>query len=264
MNRSEEMLTILVLSVPFIVLVAAKSILRLHWMYLGLSMSVSLFVAFLTNRTSSVWDGRRLAMALLITYQLHQFEEHGVDFFGNRYAFQASANKLLGPILGCVPSGNSECPLTIDAIFWANVLLVWWPLMLSLTMGVQRRVLQVCASGLTLANTLAHIVPAVVTRSYNPGLVSALVFFVPLDIAVLWNARQAWGCTRYAIALGFVWGALGHPLLLLAAFAVYWQEIAPTWIYPAVLFAYACLPLLVPHHLVIQMFDSPKQMRLLV
>ena len=203
-------------------------------------------------------------MGLLIAYLLHQFEEHGVDFFGNRYAFQASANKLLGPMLGCEPSGNSECPLTVDAIFWANTLLVWWPLVLSLTMGAQQRELQVCAWGLTQSNTLAHMFPAIVTRSYNPGLVSALLLFVPLDIAVLWNARQVWGANGYALALGFVWGALGHPLLLLAAFAIYGQKIAPTWVYPAVLFAYACLPLLVPHQLVVKIFDSPKRMRLII
>ncbi len=248
------------LCVPFVLLVAAKPYLRLHWMYLGHIGSLFLLAAFLMLPTSAAWDGRRVTMALLITYLWHQFEEHGVDTYGNRYAFQTSANKLLGPILGCTPPGNSQCPLTVDAIFWANTLLVWWPNALALTFGVERRQLLVCVAGLTLANTFAHVMPAIVMRSYNPGLVSVLLLFVPLDIIILRNARRVWGASHVAMALGFVWGALGHPFLLLAAYAIYWKEVSPTWVYPAVLFAYACLPFLVPQRLVVHIFDPPKRM----
>jgi hypothetical protein len=251
---------VLMLCVPFVMLVAAKPYLRLHWMYLGLSGSLFLLITCLMLPVSVAWDGRRFAMALLTTYLWHQFEEHGVDIYGNRYAFQTSANKLLGPMLGCTPPGNSECPLTVDAIFWANTLLVWWPNALALTFGGERRQLLVCAAGVTLANTFAHVVPAMVMKSYNPGLVSVLLLFVPLDITILRNARRVWGAGYCAMALGFIWGALGHPFLLLAAHAIYWQEVAPTWVYPAVLFAYACLPLLVPQRFVLQIFDPPKRM----
>ncbi|KAL7444944.1 hypothetical protein ACHAXH_008262 [Discostella pseudostelligera] len=170
---------VLMLCVPFVMLVAAKPYLRLHWMYLGLSGSLFLLIACLMLPVSVAWDGRRFAMALLTTYLWHQFEEHGVDIYGNRYAFQTSANKLLGPMLGCTPPGNSECPLTVDAIFWANTLLVWWPNALALTFGGERRQLLVCAAGVTLANTFAHVVPAMVMKSYNPGLVSVLFYLYP-------------------------------------------------------------------------------------
>ncbi len=228
------------LCVPFGLLIAAEPLLRLHWMYFGLGGALFLTVAFLANPVA--WVGRRSALVLLVAYLLHQFEEHGVDALGNSYAFQASANGLLGPILGC--GSGTECPLTVDAIFWANTLLVWWPYGLAIVVGTERRFMVVSVAGLTLANALAHLVPAIVFGAYNPGLVSALLLFVPAGIATVWTARRVWGVSRNAIGLGFVWGALAHPLLALAAFVIYGRGMAPIWVYPALLFAYASLPLL--------------------
>lgn len=231
-----------VLAAPFALVAAAEPALRLQWMWLGLGGALFLAIAFLANRAA--WAGRRLALALLVAYLVHQFEEHGVDALGRHYAFQASANALLGPVLGCAP--GAECPLTVDAIFWVNTLLVWWPYALALAFGAERRALVVAVGGLTLANAVAHVAPAVATRSYDPGLVTALVLFVPLAGATLWTARREWGASRGALALGFAWGALAHPLLGVAAFEVYARGAAPAWTYPALLFAYACLPLAVP------------------
>lgn len=239
---------LLLIGIPFAILISAEPLLRLHWMYLGLGGALFLAIAFVAN--PAAWNGRRSPLALLFAYLLHQFEEHGVDALGNVYAFQASANGLLGPVLGCGSGG--ECPLTVDAIFWANTLLVWWPYTLALAFGVERRALLLGVAGLTLANALAHVLPAVATGSYNPGLVSALVLFLPVGVTVLWQAHQAWGASRGAMALGFLWGALAHPLLALAAFAVYERGVAPPWLYPTILFAYACLPLLIRQRFVLR------------
>ncbi|MFO0595224.1 MAG: HXXEE domain-containing protein [Myxococcaceae bacterium] len=233
---------LLALAALFAVVAVGAPALRLEWMYLGLGGALFLAVAYLAN--PAAWAGRRLALALLVAYLVHQFEEHGFDLLGHRYAFQASANAVLGPVLGCAP--GAECPLTVDAIFWVNTLLVWWPYALAVLFGARRPAMVVAVSGLTLANAIAHVVPAVLKGAYDPGLLTAVLLFVPVGALTWRTARRRWGAHRQTLGLAFAWGALGHPLLLVGAFAVYSRGLAPGWAYPVFLVAYASLPLAAP------------------
>jgi hypothetical protein len=226
----------------FVVVLAAEPILRTSWMYVGLGGVVFLAVAFVADPAS--WQQRRVPLVLLVTYLVHQFEEHGLDALGRPYAFQASANAFLGPVLGCAP--GSECPLTVDAIFWANVLLVWWPFCLALVLGRERPFLVACVAAIMVANAVAHIVPAALGLAYNPGLVTGVALFLPVGAWALWHARTHWAVADRALVLALAWAVVGHALLGGLAFLGYERGLMPTWLYPVVLGAFASLPLLAP------------------
>ena len=63
----------------------------LQWPWLGLVLGVLglafLFVSFLRRRSDDRFSV--LVWMPLFIYMLHQFEEHGIDLFGNHYAFLA-------------------------------------------------------------------------------------------------------------------------------------------------------------------------------
>jgi hypothetical protein len=119
-------------------------------------------------------------------YLLHQFEEHGYDFQGHRFAFLGSMCRTLGfdQIAGC--------PADAPFVFAVNVLAC--PVAFSLTYMFRRSrpLLAVVPWGIPLVNAVAHLGAAVREGAYNPGLVTSLILFIPLTlwvIAVLLRSR---------------------------------------------------------------------------
>ncbi len=216
-------------------------LLRTEWMFLALGGAVFTAVVTLSARAAGRVTLRELGVLLLVVYLAHQFEEHGVDLLGRRYAFLADANALLGPVAGCPP--GAQCPLNPDAIYWVNTMLVWWPLTLAAVLG--RRALVLAGAGLTATNAVVHLGAALVQHQYNPGCASAALLFVPAAAFVYARARRAFGATGPAIALSLAWGALGHALLGGLAVVVYTKHALPLAAYPGSLLAYGSLPLLV-------------------
>jgi Protein of unknown function with HXXEE motif len=216
-------------------------LLRTEWMFLALGGALFTAVVAWAGRAPGRVTLRELGVLVLVAYLVHQFEEHGVDLLGRRYAFMADANGFLGPLLGCPP--QADCPLNPEAIYWVNTMLVWWPLMLAAVLG--RRALVLAAAGLTATNALAHLGAAVAQRHYNPGLLTAGLLFVPLSAFVFWRSARAFGAKGSTIALSVAWAAAGHVLLGALAFVVYTKHALPPAAYPGVLLTYGSLPLLV-------------------
>jgi hypothetical protein len=68
---------------------------------------------------------------------------------------------------------------------------------------------------LTLLNGLIHIAQAVALRRYNPGLVTAVVLFLPLGFAGIWVlARSGHGTLGWQL-LGFSVAAAIHLAIVL-------------------------------------------------
>lgn len=67
-----------------------------------------------------------------------------------------------------------------------------------------------------LINGAAHAVASVATRSYSPGLVSGLLFFIPLGLFTLRRARRR--VNARALRAGVVVGVLMHAVVVLLAF----------------------------------------------
>jgi Protein of unknown function with HXXEE motif len=216
-------------------------LLRTEWVFLALGGGLFTAVVAWAGRAPGRVTLRELGVLLLVAYLLHQFEEHGVDVLGRRYAFMADANGFLGPLLQCPPL--TDCPLNAEAIYWVNTMLVWWPLTLAAVLG--RRALVLAGAGLTFSNAVAHLVAAVAQRQYNPGLLTGVLFFLPLTVFVCWRCARAFGARASTIALSVAWGAAGHALLGGLAFVVYTKHALPSVAYPGVLVTYGSLPLLV-------------------
>ncbi|KAL6695700.1 hypothetical protein J3F84DRAFT_375037 [Trichoderma pleuroticola] len=129
--------------------------------------------------------------AALPMYLLHEFEEHGYDFFGRRYAFQAYFCKNLG-------FENIEaCPLSPLVVLFVNGTTVW-------VSGIAaRNNIRIARSfyGFAFINGLTHVIPAfVVGPAYNPGLVTTWLLFFPGAFFAL----QCLGGAKRAIAAGIL------------------------------------------------------------
>lgn len=106
------------------------------------------------------------AFFCLPAYMLHQYEEHDND------RFRIFMNRIL--------AGGRDA-LTLRAVFIINVPGVWGVIALSLWLAARVNPgLALIAIYLPLLNAVIHIAHAGIARSYNPGLVSAIVLFLPV------------------------------------------------------------------------------------
>jgi hypothetical protein len=116
--------------------------------------------------------------ALLVIYMLHQIEEHlwpgGFRQFTNAHVFK---------------SGRDNWPVDIGGVALINIGFVWLPLAAATLFPAALRWVGLAWVGLTLVNGLSHIATSIRFRSYNPGLVTSIVLFLPFTIWIL--AREA-------------------------------------------------------------------------
>lgn len=135
-----------------------------YWVYGG--FLAALLILCLTPVLARGWPLALLATFLCLpAYMIHQYEEHDND------RFRAFVNRILG---------RGREVLTPLAVFITNIIGVWavlgaafW-LAASVDLGYG-----LIAAYLPLLNAVIHIVQAIAGRSYNPGLVTAIIFFLP-------------------------------------------------------------------------------------
>jgi hypothetical protein len=126
-------------------------------------------LAVLFRRREAAW----LVCWVLPVYMLHQFEEHGVDLLGRRYAFLAALCRTTGFTL-------EDCPADAWFILAVNVGAVWLGGALAIAFRRRNTLVGACAFGIPLVNAFIHIAQAIAFRGYNPGLLSAVVLFLPV------------------------------------------------------------------------------------
>jgi len=137
----------------------------------------------------------------LPAYMIHQYEEHDHDRF--RLFFNATIGKgfdVLSPL----------------AVFITNVPGVWGVIGLSLYCAVYIGLgWALVPVYLVLVNAFVHIVHAVIFKRYNPGLVTAVVVFLPLGSITLHLINQAGGGAVSSHILGLVIAVGIHAAILL-------------------------------------------------
>lgn len=200
------------------------------WPYAGVVAAVVLigYLAIGKRRQGAPprWRDPQWVLAFLWPmYLLHQFEEHGVDALGRRYAFLGDLCRNLG-------YEGGTCPADPAFIFAVNVVGCQIAFAISWFSRRRRPLVAACAWGIPIVNAVAHIGGAVVHRAYNPGLVTSVVLFIPLSAwmlaTVLRSRAIAPGDVIRIVALGIVVhvvlmasllfrarGWLGHDQLLL-------------------------------------------------
>jgi hypothetical protein len=110
-------------------------------------------------------------------YMLHQYEEHAGD------RFRRWVNKNIG---------HGRDVLTPIATFWINSLLVWLLDLVALYLACFVDLsLGLIAIYLPMLNAVGHIVPAIIKRQYNPGLVTGVTIFLPVGVLSTYFVSRA-------------------------------------------------------------------------
>jgi hypothetical protein len=170
-----------------------------NWMYAGLI--AGLFLLALVPLLAGVWG---LALLLVYlhgpVYMLHQVEEHAGD------RFRRFVNLHIG---------HGRDVLTTSAVVWINIPGVWGinlaALYLAQLVDIGFSLIAVYAM---LVNALVHIIAATVLRSYNPGLGSAVVLFLPLSLSTGWVLAHTPGVGAFDHAIGLAVAVLIHVAII--------------------------------------------------
>ncbi|HTN61444.1 MAG TPA: HXXEE domain-containing protein [Devosia sp.] len=169
-----------------------------YWVYGG--SLAGLLLLLLLPAINTGWS---LALVLVYLqmpiYMLHQLEEHDAD------RFQHVVNHLIGHDRNVLPSG---------AIFVINIG-VWLLNLISFTLGARLGIgwglIGVYAM---VINAIVHIGQGVRMRHYNPGLVTAVVLFLPVGLGGLWAISATGAATMLQHLVGIAVGLGIHAAII--------------------------------------------------
>lgn len=142
-----------------------------NWVYGGFLASFLLF-GFIPL-FAQTWSLAMLAVFIqLPIYMLHQFEEHDKD------RFRKFANEVVGQGKEVLSLG-AVFVINIFGVWGVNLICIWLAFFCNIGFGL-------IAIYLTLINAIAHIGQGLALRKYNPGLVTAVLLFLPVSICGIW------------------------------------------------------------------------------
>ena len=169
-----------------------------NWPFVG-TVVACVLVALLPLLVTTWTRPPLLVYLLLVAYLLHQVEEH----YGDR--FRRYVNEVL---MGGVDA------LTPRATMLINVGGVWGVYLATVLLtGLVDPGFGLVAVYTTLVNAGAHAVGAALTRSYNPGLLTALALFFPLGGWGAFVVNEASTLGLRGHALGVAAAGLSHLLI---------------------------------------------------
>jgi len=215
-----------------------------NWMKIGTYAIPFILFTFFASRTEptvSVFsDVKLMAVLLLVAYMTHQFEEHWIDLLGNQYAFYGDVNQLLLTVLDA--PNETIRPLTREAIFIINTSLVWLIGAIAIWRSPKHMFPSLAMAGITLVNGISHIALGIIQQSYNPGLLTAAVIFLPLAIAFYKNALTEKTTTKVQVVASMAWAILAHVIMVFGLLAANWFELIPEISYFAALIVWSAVP----------------------
>jgi hypothetical protein len=204
----------------------------------GVAAGVLLVLLFGTNLlrsepTLSRWrDPVWLSWMATVVYLLHNVEEYGVDLLGHWHAFpEALCADLKLP-------AYPDCPIPPAFFLAVNIPMFWVVGPLAALLSRRHRLIGFTLYSVISINALVHIMARLVTgQPYNPGLLTAVLLFIPLTVWVVYAFYGKGRLMSYkALALLVVWGVILHALLagpmfmflkgLISATQLLWSQIA--------------------------------------
>jgi hypothetical protein len=168
------------------------------WVYGGALAAPALLIVAI-GLAASAGEPLIATYILLPIYMLHQLEEHAGD------RFRRFVNERLG--------GGTELLTRLD-VFVINVPGVWGLFALVFALAATLEIgIGMIAAYTVLINAVVHIGQAVRQNSLNPGLVTAVVLFLPAGLwAVLAVGHESPGWTWHLVGIAF--GVLIHVLIV--------------------------------------------------
>jgi hypothetical protein len=193
----------------------------MHWFYtvwpfMGLGGALVMVAILLMTDTfrgntgGSRWrDPVWLAWLAVPLYWVHQFEEYSLPVMGLDYSLPEMVCKNIGfaPYPTC-PIPLSFYPLVNIALMWFGAPLAAWFCRRNVLIGLSYW-------GLLFANGLLHTSGGVLQGTYNTGLWSAAILFVPLSVWVIYACAISGPYSGTVVTLAFAAGAVTHVLLFL-------------------------------------------------
>jgi hypothetical protein len=199
------------------------------WPWIGLIAAVIilslLFVTniFRHNIQISRWrDVAWLSWLAIPIYMIHEFEEYGVDFLGTRHAFPNGLCQNLD--LENYPA----CPIPHEFYLYVNIPLVWFFAVLAAGFSFKHSFVRLGLYSVIISNAMAHIIPFLFKQEYNPGLFTAVIFFLP---SFLWICAACFGRNGFpkkGIWVLVITGIILHTILISSIFAFIDHRISST------------------------------------
>ena len=159
-------------------------------------VSAALWFALFRNDPASE---QAIFTALLVIYLLHQIEEHlwpgGFRQYANAHVFT---------------SGRDDWPVDAGGVALINIGYVWLPVAAAALFPEALRWVGLSWIGLTLVNAVTHIVTSIRFRGYNPGVVTAVLLFMPFTIWALMHETARGLLSGADIGLIMLLGVLLH------------------------------------------------------
>ena len=185
----------------------ATSWLEANWMFLSLTFAIvglgALAVRY-PNR-DPMWHG----WLAPVMYCIHQTEEHAYDFRGWHYSFVPDLNEgFIGRAFAAAcPDGEISCPMDPKMTLFVNAGAIWVGFggcMLAAAVNPRFVFAGYLCWGTAIVNGLfGHLLPALLTLSYNPGCVQSAVM-VPLGVYVISRSQRP----KLCVANGFLFHAI--------------------------------------------------------
>ena len=215
-----------------------------NWMKIGIYAVPFILFIFFSSRTEQteevLSDTKLISVLLLLAYIIHQFEEHWIDIFGNKYAFYEYFNTLFLTVLGAQDS--SVIILSREAIFLINTSLVWLIGIIAIWRSPKHLFPVLAMNGIVLVNAISHILPGIFQQSYNPGLLTAIIIFLPLAITFYRKVLFTNPGAKLQVIASIVWAILAHVIQITGLLSANWFELIPELVYFAVLVLWSVIP----------------------
>lgn len=213
-----------------------------HWMKIGAFIApIVVFFAFKTRDDAAPsWTIDIGLMACLLTacYLIHQVEEHWVDLLGRQYPLYDDLNGVIARLFGEDKYGI----LDRSGIYYINAGMVWTAGFLAILASPARAFPCLAMAGIMLVNGIAHVANALFTGSYNAGLATSLILFLPLSITFFRGMHRAGKADIRLLLSAVLWGFLGHIILLGGLFAAIVHGLVPVPAYYVALILWGAVP----------------------
>jgi hypothetical protein len=186
------------------------------WPFIGIGGAIVMFAILLLtdtfrgNAAVSRWrDPMWLAWLAVPFYWVHQFEEYSLPVLGIDYSIQG----MICEKIGFPP--YPECPIPLAFYPVVNIALMWFGAPLAAYLFRRNVLIGLCFWGLLFANGLVHTMGGVTEGTYNTGLLSAVILFVPFSVWVVYVSAIRGPYSGKVVAVAYTAGALTHVLLFM-------------------------------------------------
>jgi hypothetical protein len=198
------------------------------WPYLGLVLAAVLVAVLLGEARrlpGRAWTDPGWVLGWVWPmYLVHQFEEHGVDLLGHRYAF-------LGFLCEALRRSGTDCPATPTFVFSVNVLACQFAFVLAFAVRRTRPLVAACVWGIPLVNIVPHVLAALAFRRYDAGLLTAVVLFLPGCIWMLRTVIRSGVVPAESIWRIVATGVLTHVVLISSLFLREGGLLSAEWLF---------------------------------